>query len=138
MDRLGFGFSSACSLISTRPHGLIYAEANAFGFSGPYAAAGGYEHLGHFLTGIGMTQGAYQKYDDGVERPNKPCAVPINVLDVTTGHVGSGSVACRFESRADGPVSIIRHSQWAPSKPSASAQTPAARTSCKPLSCRWE
>lgn len=85
MDRRGFGFQDVCKLIANRDRGVVYAEANAFGFDGPYASAGGYEHLSHFISGLGMTQGAYHHYTDGPQ-PNKPAAIPINVLDVSTGH----------------------------------------------------
>jgi hypothetical protein len=77
MGRLGFGFKDACGLIAGRDRGIIYAQANAFGFDGSLASAGGYEHLGHFITGIGITQGGYHLYDGPMD-PKKPAAVPIN------------------------------------------------------------
>lgn len=82
---MGFGFDACLELVKGRNRGLVYAEATAFGFSGPYATAGGYEHLAHFLTGIGHTQGLHHQYDTG-KQEGKPVAVPINVLDISTGH----------------------------------------------------
>ncbi|KAI9020290.1 CoA-transferase family III domain-containing protein [Hyaloraphidium curvatum] len=84
-EKLGVGYDDVLSLVAGRPRGVVYAEANAFGFSGPLASAAGYEHLAHFLAGIGAVQGQHHRYTDGPQH-DRPAPVPINVLDISTGH----------------------------------------------------
>lgn len=86
MDRLGFGFENVCKLLAKRTdRGIVFAQANAFGFSGDLASAGGYEHLGHAIIGVATTQGEYHAYSTP-QSEKRPAAVPINVLDISTGH----------------------------------------------------
>lgn len=44
-SRLGFGPEQVFDMVKDRERGIVYVEASAFGFSGPYADAPGFEHL---------------------------------------------------------------------------------------------
>ncbi|KAI9027858.1 CoA-transferase family III domain-containing protein [Hyaloraphidium curvatum] len=99
MDRLGFGVKDVMELVKDRDRGIIYAQGNAFSFHGPDASAAGYEHLAQMISGIAVEQGRYAKHEPPVDTPI-PSAVPVNILDVGTGHMGGLGILSALQRRA--------------------------------------
>lgn len=59
----------------------------------------GYEHLAQFISGIAVEQGRFAKYEPQPETP-VPSAIPVNILDVGTGHMGGLGIMAALERRA--------------------------------------
>jgi len=100
MDRLGFGMEGLMDIVKDRKKGIVYVQGNCFGFSGPYATVAGYEHLAQYFSGITIEQAVDAKYIPPPEEPI-PSAIPVNILDITTGHAGALATLAALMKRAE-------------------------------------
>lgn len=110
VERLGFGPKDVFELVKDRPYGIIYVEANAFGFGGPYATAPGFEHLAQGMCGMAWGQGIEHQFHPQAKE-FIPAVVPINVLDKATGHMGAiGAIIGLLRRAKEGGSWLVRGS----------------------------
>ncbi|KAI9003495.1 CoA-transferase family III domain-containing protein [Hyaloraphidium curvatum] len=109
-EKLGAGIEDMWRRIAGRSRGMVYAQANCFGFRGPYSGVGGYEQLAQFLSGVASTHGEYHRYDGPVEK-GRPTFIPTNVLDICTGHFLALGIIGALNRRArDGGSCVVQNS----------------------------
>lgn len=109
LEKLGFGLKDVLEMVKDRPRGIVYAEANTFGYFGPLVAQPGVELIGQHISGLSVVHGQYQPFTD--PKAKIPCITPMCLCDVMTGiSVAAGVLSALVQRTEQGGSYLVRGS----------------------------